>query len=179
MLEVMPVVRLHDPALWIGEVVWVARFGRGRGRGRRLAANFFAMLFFRGPGGQLRFVLGQLGGIAGLGAGFDLDAGLGQRGLAFLAAGDFPGDRQPVLQRRGVGLLGLGQPLRHFQFELGDHLTGPLVADGAVFAGVGQYLGAVGGDGELADLEQFELLGQWQHLDEALGEEGLVLAAEG
>ena len=56
----------------------------------------------------------------------------------------------------------------HFQFELGDHFARPLVADGAVFAGVGQYFGAVGGDGELAELEQFELLGQLQDFDEAL-----------
>jgi hypothetical protein len=83
------------------------------------------------------------------------------------------------LQRRGVGLVGLGQKLRHFQFELGDHFAGPLVADGTVFAGVGQNLGAVGSHGELADLKPFELLGQWQNLDEALGEEGLVFAAEG
>jgi hypothetical protein len=44
---------------------------------------------------------------------------------------------------------------------------------------MGQHLGAVGGDGQLPDLEQFELLGQLQLLDEALGEQVLVFAAEG
>jgi len=113
-----------------------------------------------------------------VGAGFNLGAGLGQRGAAFLAAGDFLGNGQAVLQRSGVGLLGLGQELLHFQFELLDLLPGARVAHGAVFAGAGQDLGAVGGDGELAQLQEFELLGQLQDLDKARGEQGFILAAK-
>jgi hypothetical protein len=85
---------------------------------------------------------GPLGSVAGVGAGFDLGAGVRQGGLAFLAAGDLFGNRQSLLRRRGIGLLGLGQELLYFQFELFDQFPGALVAHGAVFAGVGQHLGA-------------------------------------
>ena len=129
--------------------------------------------------GESGFVFGQLHGVARLGAGLDLGTGLGEGGAAFLAAGDLGGDAQPVLQRRGVGLLGLGQELLHLGFEQGDRFAGARAAHGAVFAGVGEDLGAVGGDGELAELEHLELLGQLQHLDETLVEQRLVLAAEG
>lgn len=54
-----------------------------------------------------------------------------------------------------------------------------LIADGAVLVGAGEHLGAVGGDGELAERQQFELLGQLQDLDKALGEQRLVFAAKG
>ena len=103
LLEVVPIARFHDPAFGIGEVVLVAGFRRRRGGLRWLAANLFAAFLFGGTLGQFLFVLGQLGGVTGMGASLDLGAGLRQRGLAFLPTGDFVGDRQPVLQRRGVG----------------------------------------------------------------------------
>jgi hypothetical protein len=37
--------------------------------------------------------------------------------------------------------------LLHFEFELHDHFAGTLITDGAMFAGLGEHLGAIGGDG--------------------------------
>src|ERR1017187_977874 len=54
-----------------------------------------------------------------------------------------------------------------------------LAAHGAVFAGVGQNFRAIGSHGELAELEHFELLGQLQDFDEALGEQRWVFPAKG
>jgi len=157
LLEVIAAARFHDPALRIGEVVLFLGVGFGRRGLRWFAADCLAAFLSGGAFGQLGLVFGQLGGVAGVGAGFDLGAGARQGGLAFLTAGDLFGDRQPLLQRCGIGLLGLGQELLHFQFELFDQFPGALVAHGAVVAGVGQHLGAVNGHGELTELEQFEL----------------------
>jgi hypothetical protein len=96
----------------------------------------------------------------------------------FLAPGNLLGDRQPVRQGRGVGLLGFGRQLGRYQSHFGDHLPGALVAHRDVFAGVGHDFGAVGRHGELAELQHVELLGQLQDFDEPPIEQGLVLTAD-
>ena len=72
-------------------------FGLGCGRRgwRWLAAGFFATLLFGSAGVELLFVFDELDGVTGVGARFDL-------GAPFLAAGDFLGDGQSVLQRSGA-----------------------------------------------------------------------------
>ena len=79
--------------------------------------------------------------------------GFPELGEAVFAALDFLGDGEAVLERGAVGILG-------FLEELGDLLFGELhlfdgvaVAHGTVFAGVGEDLGAVDGDGDVAELE--------------------------
>ena len=171
LLEVLAVARLPDPALRIGEVVLLPGLGSGAGSLRRLAANPFPTFLSSRSLGQLRRVLGQWGGIAG--------GGPGQRRLALLPAGDLLGNRQALLERGRIGLLGFGQQLLHLQFQLLDHLPGPLVTDRAVLAGIGQHLGAVDRHGKLADWEPFEFPGQLEDLHEARGQEVLVFAAEG
>src|ERR1035441_3888771 len=99
------------------KLYWSPGSGVGVGGLGWLAANLFAALLLGGAFGQFLFVLGQLGGVTDMRASLDLGAGLRQRGLALLPTRDFIGNRQPVLQRRGVGLFGLGQKLLHFQFE--------------------------------------------------------------
>ncbi len=51
--------------------------------------------------GRFGFLFGPSGGVAGVGAGFDLGPGPRQRGLALLPAGDFRGNHQAFLHRRG------------------------------------------------------------------------------
>ena len=158
---------------------WSFGCGSGVGAWGGATAHFLAPVWARLAGGQLGFVFGQLGGVTGLGAGFDLGPRFGQLRLAFPAAHDFVGNGQAVVPRRGVGGFGFGHQLLHFPFELFDPLPGPLVAHGAVFARVGQRFGAVGDDGDLAELGHFQLVGQLQDFHKALGEERLVLPAEG
>jgi hypothetical protein len=73
--------------------------------------------------------------------------------LALRSARDLLGDRQPVLQRRAVGRFGFAQQLFRFQFQLFPPLPRPLVADRRVFAGVGEYFGAVDAHRDLPDFE--------------------------
>ncbi len=65
-------------------------------------------------------MLGQLDRIPGVGPGLDFRARFGDRRFAFLPPRNFLWNRQPVLQRRRVGLLGLGQELVNLQFQLQD-----------------------------------------------------------
>jgi len=47
-----------------------------------------------------------------------------------------------------------------------------------MFTGIGQHFGPVHCHGDLPKPQHFELLGQLQHLHEALGQERLILTAE-
>lgn len=144
-----------------------------------LAPNPLAAFLFCGALGELLLVFGQFHGIARVRPRLNLGASPGQRRLAFLPAGDFLGDRQPLAQGSAVGRFGLGQKLLNLQFQLLHHLSGPDVADGAVLAGVGLNFRSVGGHGELAELEELELLGQLQDRNEALGEQRLIFPTKG
>jgi hypothetical protein len=69
--------------------------------------------------------------------------------------------------------------------ELGDLLFGELhlfdgvaVAHGAVFAGVGEDLGAVDGDGDIANLQDLGAGGEFEDLMEGGGGRRFVFAAE-
>ena len=130
------------------KLYWSPGSGVGVGACGGLARGLFGPVPFSRRGRPAWLRVRPVARRSGPGRGLRSRPGPRQRGFTFLPPGDFFGDRQPVLERGGIGLLGLGQQLRHFQFQLGDHFTGPLVADGAVFAGVGQDLGAVGGHGE-------------------------------
>lgn len=84
---------------------------------------------------------------------------------AVLAALDFVGNGEVVLQRGAVGLLG-------FLEELGDllasefHLVNSMaVAHGAVFAGVAEDLGAVDGHGDVANLQDADTGGEFILID--------------
>jgi hypothetical protein len=106
----------------------------------------------------------------------DLVIGFGQGGLAFLTALDFLGDRQPVLEWGGIGLLGFCQEFLDVEVEFLEFLLGVTVADGGVFAGVGEDFGAIDGEADLADFEDSAAGDHFQNLGEgALREEAFFL----
>ena len=129
--------------------------------------------------GPFLFVLRQRGGGAGGRPGCACGARWGPRRFSFLAPRACGGELQPVFQRRGGGRFGLGHGLPHFQCESRDPLSGPRVTHGGVLAGVGQHFGAGGGDGELAHLPKFALLGPWEHWHAAGRQKGFVFPAQG
>jgi hypothetical protein len=133
---------------------------------------------YLGNGGELFFVGGLFFEQALGGACFHGLFGLAESGDAVFAALDFLGDGEAVLERGAVGVLG-------FLEELGDLLAGEFhlfdgvaVADGAVFAGVGEDFGAIDGDGDVADLEDFGAGGELENLVKGVGEEVFIFAAE-
>ncbi len=104
--------------------------------------------------------------------------GFGESGDAVFTALDFFGNGEPVLERSAVGIFG-------FLKEFGDLLAcefhllkGVAIAHGAVFAGVGKDLGAVDGDGDVADLQNFGTGGEFENLMEGFRKQVLVFAAE-
>ena len=97
--------------------------------------------------------------------------------MAFVAALDFLGDREAVLERRGIGLLGFGQEFLNFEVEFLELLLGVAVADGGVFAGVGEDFGAI--DGDLADFEDSAAGDHFQNLREGALEEVAFFLPEG
>jgi len=113
-----------------------------------------------------------------VGPGLDFRAGFGDRRFTFLAPRNLLRNREPVLQRRGVGLLGFSHELCDLQFQLGNLLAGASVAHGGMLAGVGGDLRAVDAHRHLAELGQFQLLGQLENLDETLGHQGFVRRPE-
>jgi hypothetical protein len=114
----------------------------------------------------------------GVGAGLDRGAGLGELRLARLAAGDFGGDGEPVVQRRGVGLVGFGEQFGHFEVELAQRRAGAAVARGGVLARVGQDFRAVDRHRDARDLQHAAVRRQLQHPHEGRGEQRGVLPAE-
>ena len=90
----------------------------------------------------------------------------------------FGGNRQAVLQGRGVGLVGLGQEFGDLSVEGAQGFFGVAVAHGGVFARVGQNLRAVDGHRNLPDFQHAAQCGQFQDLREGAGEQRAVLAAE-
>ncbi len=132
----------------------------------------------RGRAFLLGVLLGALGLGLGVGARFHLGAGLGQGGLAGLAAGELVVDGQAVLERRGVGGFGLGQELLDLQLDLVELFAGAFVADCAVSAGVGEDLRAVDGHRDVAYLKLLAARGQLEDLREGIGQQRAVLPAE-
>ena len=53
------------------------------------------------------------------------------------------------------------------------------VADSGVFARIGEDFGAVDGDGDLADFEDFGAGGEFQNLGESMLEEGRIFPSKG
>jgi hypothetical protein len=123
-------------------------------------------------------LLGLFGLKAGVGAHLHLGLRALELGFALLAALHFGGNRQAVLQGRGVGLVGFGQQLGDLQIERAQRFLGVTVAHGGVFARVGQDLRAVDGDRDLTDLQHAAPRGQFQDLLEGLGQQRTVLAPE-
>lgn len=144
---------------------------------------FATGLFPSGAGGvtgsEFALVFRALQRGTGLRAGFDFGARFGQLRLALLPPLDFCGDRESVLERGAVGVLGFAQQLLDFQIQFPHHLPGTGVADRGVFTGAGQHLGPVDGHGDPADLEHAALRGQFEDLGEAAREQLAVNAAEG
>jgi hypothetical protein len=99
----------HDAAFRVGEVDLPLRPRRGAGRLRLLATRFFPGGARGVTGGAFALVFRVLQRGAGLRAGFDFSAGPGQERFAFLAAQHFLGDREPVVGRRAVSVLGFAQ----------------------------------------------------------------------
>ena len=81
------------------------------------------------------------------------------------------GDGEAVLERGAVGIVGFLEQFGDLfagEFHLFD---GVAVAHCAVFAGVGEDLGAVDGDGDVADLQDLGAGGEFEHLVEGVGEQ--------
>jgi hypothetical protein len=98
----------------------------------------------------LSFLTASLGG-----AGFNDGGGLFEFCNAFFAARDLGGNAQAVLERGAVGVLGFGEEFGDLVFEDLHLLNGVSVTDSSVFAGVGEDLGAVDGDGDVSNPEDF------------------------
>jgi hypothetical protein len=164
--------------LW-GSVKLNWAFGSGVGSGRvgSLPRGFFSLVPLLFAGGDFGFVLGLLGGGHLAGPFFDDLPGLLQSRHPLLPARQFGGKVQRLLGFPGLGLLGPLDELGHFQFQLRDHLPGPWVAHGGVFAGVGLNLGPIHAD--RAHVGQAQVLGQLQHADKRRPERGGVGRAEG
>ena len=152
----------HDTAVRIGEVVLVFRFRRRRWWWTGAIGVFFD---------PLALCLGE-------GAGFQLRAGLPQSAFAHVPPRRLVLDGQPVLQRLGVCRVGLGEQLFDFQFDLLQLLAGALVTHRGMFAGVGEHLGAVDGDRDLAHLQHLTSRSQFEHLRKATGEQLPIAAPE-
>ena len=131
------------------------------------------------PCGQLRGILRLLGLHADRGAGFPFGARLGESGFARLAALHFLRHSQAILQRRGVGLVRLGQEGRDLEFHLLERRSGVRVTHGRVLARTGQHFRAVDGHGDPADCEHPAARRQFQHLGEHAAEERAVFLPEG
>ena len=65
-------------------------------------------------------------------------------------------------------MLGFGQKLLDLALEALEFTLGAGVAHGGVFAGVGEDFGAVDGNGDLADFEEFATGSHFQNLGEGL-----------
>ena len=169
----------HDPAFGVGEVVLILGPRPFLWRLGGFAAELPAGAFFLGfAGGELCLVFRLFFQQPFLGPCFHAFHGFAELGDAVLAALDFLGNGQPVLQRGAVGALGFGQ-------QFGDLLAGQLhlldrvaVAHRAVFAGIGQNLGAVDGHGEVAHLQHAGPRREFEHLVEGGTQQVLVLAPE-
>ena len=98
--------------------------------------------------------------------------------MALLPPLDFLGDRQTLLERGGIGLLGFGQKFLDFQIEFLELLLGVAVAHGGVLAGIGQNLGAIDGYGDLTDFEDSAAGGHFQNLREGPLEKRSVFSAK-
>lgn len=76
-------------------------------------------------------------------------------------------------------MLGFGQKLLDLALEALEFTLGAGVAHGGVFAGVGEDFGAVDGNGDLADFEEFATGSHFQNLGEGLLEESGVFPSKG
>ena len=114
------------------------------------------------------FVHAGFGSDARLGSEFHFGTGLAQRGHALVATLKFLGNGETFLQWGGVGLLGFGQKLIDLALEALELPLGTGVADGGVFARVGEDFGAVDGYGDLADFEEFAAGGEFQNLGKSV-----------
>ena len=150
---------------------------RTGGGGLRLGASKFAALlgFFAGAFAKPFFVGGQVLLVPHTGPLFEVRDGPIHFGVEFLAAGDLFGQLLGVFFL--IGFLGLAQQLPDIQLQLIAQLIGPLVGHVLVDRGVGFHVRAVQGNG--AQLEEFEFLRQFQHVDKGLGHRREVFAAEG
>jgi hypothetical protein len=112
-----------------------------------------------------------------LGLGLEALAGGIQLGAQRRQAPDLLGQGLRVGLRAGVGRLGPTHEFRDLQLQLIHKLAGPPVRDRTVLAGVGVELAAV--DADHAELEQLQLPGQEENLQEALGHRLEVASPEG
>ena len=103
--------------------------------------------------------------------------GLGNLLAQRLPAGDLVGQSLLVVGPRGIGLFGLVHELLDLQLQLLLQFAGPLVTQGLVLRGVRFDVGAV--DADRPDLQQLQLMGQFEHLQERHADRLDVVAAEG
>jgi hypothetical protein len=96
----------------------------------------------------------------------DLGTRLGEFCQALLAARQFIGDRHAVGEVRAVRRLGLGQQVGDLGLQLRLNLSGVLIGQRAVPAGVGMDLRSV--ERHRAHPEQAHLARQFEHLDKQL-----------
>ena len=164
----------HQPAVGVGKValrVWPRRVVRRLGM-LALGPPCAALAHC-----HLGLVIRPLRRGAHLGLGLEALAGGIQLGAQRRQAPDLLGQGLRVGLRAGVGRLGPTHEFRDLQLQLIHKLAGPPVRDRTVLAGVGVELAAV--DADHAELEQLQLPGQEENLQEALGHRLEVASPEG
>ena len=175
----LAVARLHDPALRVGEVILIGGLGLSLGALGSGPRGFSPLFLLGRPLRQLGLILGHFRRRPGFGPRFNLCPRRRQLGLALLPPLHFLRNGQSFLQRRAVGLLGLGQQFFDLQLQLLDRLARVLITDRGVLAGVGQHLGPIHRHGDLAHLQKLQRLRQFQHPHEGLLQQRRVLPPEG